>query len=201
MARPQTASDEDILQAALRVIVRRGHDEFTLSEVAEEVGLSRAAVILRFKGTAALKLTLTAHIVERFEQALRSLPVSCSGDGLLELVAFIGRKITSQGSLTAFMRTFHSNIKDSELAKLEMRRAQALRDAVAERMPATVIAHDSAVTAFVAHIGGCVMQWEVAGDADACSYLVERTIEWLKLARVPYSQRVATASARLAVAS
>ena len=185
MARQQSVSDDQILQAGMRVMVRRGHDAFTLSEVAGEVGLSRAAIILRFKGTHALKLRLTAHIVELFKESLRSLPVSRSGDGLLQLVAFIGRMIASPGSLTAFMRTYHANIEDAALARLELQRADALRAAVAERLPEIAIAHDSAVTAFVAHIGGTLMGWEVQSDKDASSYLVERTKEWLTMAGIP----------------
>ena len=188
MARQQTASDEQILQAALRVIVRRGHDAFTLSDVAQEVGLSRAAIILRFKGTQALKLSLTAYIVERFVQALRSLPVSRSGDGLLRFVAFIGGMISTPGSLTAFMRTYHVNVKDEQFARLEHRRTEAMREAISQRMPALAISHDSAVTAFFAHIGGSLMQWEVLSGTDARSYLVERTKEWLTLAHVAHDK-------------
>jgi AcrR family transcriptional regulator len=193
MARPQSATDDQILQAALQVMVRRGHDGFTLSEVAAEVGLSRAALILRFKSTRALKTTLTARIVDRFVQSLRSLPVTRSGEGLIELVAFIGGMISTPGSLTAYMRKYHSNVNDEELAKLEHRRAEALRNAVSERMPAVAIHHESAVAAFVAHIGGSLMQWEVQTDSDARTYLTERTKEWLILAQLAPPNHVAEA--------
>ena len=188
MARPQTASDDEILQASMRVMVRRGHDAFTLAEVAEEVGLSRAAIILRFKGTHALKVRLTAHIVERFIQSLRSLSTSRGGDGLLELAAFIGQKISSPGSLAAFMRTYHANIEDKELVRLERKRGAAMRTAVAERMPPTAVSRDSAVTAFSAHISGSLMQWEVQTGTDARSYLIARTKQWLTLAQIPHDK-------------
>jgi AcrR family transcriptional regulator len=188
MARKQRASDDEILQAALRVIVRRGHDGFTLSEVAREVGLSRAAIILRFKGTAGLRIALTAYIVELFVKSMQTLPVARGGDGLLALVAFIGRLLPSPGSLSAFMRTYQANIHDKELVALELRRAEALLSAVSLRMPATCIDHDSAVTAFLAHIGGTLMRWEVQIDQDACTYLVERTKDWLSLAQIPHDQ-------------
>jgi len=169
-------------------MVRRGHEGFTLSEVALEVGLSRAALILRFKSTRALKITLTAHIVNLFEQSLRSLPLSRGGNGLIDLVAFIGGMISTPGNLISFMRTYYSNVDDDEFAKLESRRAQALRNAVSERMPPVAIRHDSAVTAFVAHIGGTLMHWEVQQDKDARSFLVERTREWLTLAQIAHDK-------------
>ncbi len=189
MGRQKTASDEEILQAALRVIVRRGHSGFTLAAVAEEVGLSRAAIILRFKGTQALKVTLTEYMVEAFIGSLRSLPAARSGDALIDLVAFIGGKISGPGNLTAFMRTYHSNIKDDEMAKLELRRGNALRKAISDRMPKVAITHESAVSAFIAHVAGSLMGWEVQTKSDAGTYLVERTREWLTLARVPYDRK------------
>lgn len=180
----------------MRVMVRRGHESFTLSEVALEVGLSRAALILRFKSTRALKLTLTAHIVERFEQSLRSLPVTPGGDGLIELAGFIGAMISTPGNLTSFMRTYYSNVDDDEFARLESRRAEALRTAVSQRMPAVSISHQSAVAAFVAHIGGSLMQWEVQQSTDARTYLMERTVEWLTLAQIRHDKTVAEMPAR-----
>ena len=79
----------------------------------------------------------------------------------------------------------HSNIKDEELAKLERRREEALRAAVSARMPTVAIAREAAVNAFLAHIGGSLMQWEVKTDIDAGTHLVERTKEWLRLAGIP----------------
>jgi AcrR family transcriptional regulator len=49
MARPLSATDEDILQSAQQVMRRRGFEGFSLSEVAREVGLTRTAIALRFK--------------------------------------------------------------------------------------------------------------------------------------------------------
>jgi len=200
MARQQSISDAQILEAAVRVIFRRGHDAFTLSEVAAEVGLSRAAVILRFKGTQALKITSTAYIVDRFVQSMQSLPTVRSGDGLLDLVAFIGRMITRPGTLTAFMRTYHANVKDKELARLEFRRVEALRCAIAVRMPPMGIAHESAVTAFLAHLGGSLIQWEAQTEVNALTYLVERTKEWLTLAGVAYDRSYSGARLRTGAA-
>jgi AcrR family transcriptional regulator len=184
MARKQSASDEQILQAALKVIIRQGHDGFTLSAVADEVGLSRAAIILRFKGTDALKATLTAYIAGLFVKSLAALPAERSGASLLALVAHIGGMLTSPGSLAAFMRNYHANIGNEELSRIEHQRGAALQAAISTRMPPVAIDHESAVLAFNAHLTGSMMQWEVRTEIDAKSYLVERTKEWLRLAGV-----------------
>lgn len=191
MARPQTASDQDILKAAQRVILRRGFDAFTMAEVAAEVGLSRAAIILRFKSTEALKLRLTSQMVDKFAHALSALPVTPGGDGLLEISAFIGGMLKDHDNLTAFMRRYHANLTDRELLALERRRGQVLLDAIAARMPKTAIPKEAAVAAFMAHIGGTIMAWESMADVDAKTYFAKRTREWLTLAHIPYSKRAA----------
>jgi len=186
MPRKPLATDDQIMQASIRVLMRRGHDGFTLSEVAREVGLSRAAIILRFKSTQDLQRRLTTYVVDQFIQRLEALPAARSGDSLLELVAFIGGLVSTPGSMTAFMRAFHTNIADPELLKLEERRGDALRVAVSKRMPETRIAHESAVAAFMAHIGGSLIQWEVQATPDAREFLVARTRDWLALAGIAH---------------
>ena len=47
MPRPKLKSDDEVLEAATVVLKRCGPIEFTLSGVAKEVGLSRAALIQR----------------------------------------------------------------------------------------------------------------------------------------------------------
>src|SRR5580700_2906759 len=101
MGRPFTASDDDILNAAGKVIARRGPDAFSIAEVAADVGLSRAAIILRFKSTHALKVTLLARMVERFCAALQALPQTPSSDNVLRLAAFIGSYVRSRQSLAS----------------------------------------------------------------------------------------------------
>ncbi len=70
---------------------------------------------------------------------------------------------------------------------MEQQRMEVLRSAVSARMPAVAVEHDSAVLAFIAHMGGSLMQWQVLSEGDAASYLMERTRAWLKLAGIPFS--------------
>jgi AcrR family transcriptional regulator len=58
--RPRQASDEDILKAAFRAISRLGPARLTLAEVAEEAGISAAAVVQRFGSKRALLLAVAA---------------------------------------------------------------------------------------------------------------------------------------------
>ena len=56
MPRPKLHSDEFILDTALGILLQKGPSAFTLSDVVEAVGISRAALIQRFKDKATLHL-------------------------------------------------------------------------------------------------------------------------------------------------
>lgn len=190
MGRPFSASDDDILQAAGKVIARRGPDAFSIAEVAADVGLSRAAIILRFKSTHFLKVTLLARMVENFSALLKTLPQSPGGDNVLRLAAFIGSYVHSRESSAKFFSSYTTNIQDRELRELERKRGDALVAAISSVMPEVAIDHQSAVAAFSAHLGGSIVAWLARDDDDSRGFLVTRTRDWLKLAGVAFNETV-----------
>lgn len=78
MPRPKLVSDTDVLEATRRVMLRQGAD-FTLTDVAAEVGLSRAALIQRFENKAGLAARLAAHQLEGLGQLIADHPVPNKG--------------------------------------------------------------------------------------------------------------------------
>ena len=78
MPRPKRVTDADILDATRRVLLRQGAS-FTLSDVATEVGLSRAALIQRFENKAGLERQLAAHHLAALQRLIDSLPVTNKG--------------------------------------------------------------------------------------------------------------------------
>jgi AcrR family transcriptional regulator len=188
MGRPFTASDDQILRAAGKVMARRGPDGFSIAEVAADVGLSRTAIILRFKSTHALKVTLLTRMVERFCAALQTLPQTPSGDNVLRLAAFIGGYLRSRQRLASFFSTYSVNIQDPELLELELKRGKALRSAIASVMPEVAIDRACAADAFAAHLTGTIMAWLAVDDDAPRRFVVRRTTDWLGLAGVPYSE-------------
>jgi len=192
MGRPFTASDDDILRAAGKVMGRRGPDAFSIAEVAAAVGLSRAAIILRFKSTHALKVTLLAKMVEEFARKLQTLPQTPSGENVLRLAAFIGTHLHSRHSSARFFSAYNVNIQHRDLLELEHKRGEALRAAICSVLPEVAIEHRSAVAAFSAHLTGSIMAWLAQDDESPRSYLVMRTREWLKLAGIPFSEAAGT---------
>ncbi len=189
MARSPTVSDEEILDAAKTVLYRRGTDAFTLAEVAATVGLSRAAIILRFKSTQELKITLLGRMVSSFTREVASLPKTPSGDNLLEFAAFIARRLTNVQGLSAFLDNHFSNITEPALAELEKKRGAAWHKAISRVMPPTAIDHDAAVAAFSAHLSGTLLAWPGRGNETCLNYMLRRTREWLRLTGIPFTEK------------
>lgn len=189
MARPFTASDDEILDAARKVIDRRGLDAFSVQEVADEVGLSRAAVALRFKSTHALKVASLRKMVDHFADLMETLPQSPSGDNLLRLAAFIGGHSRRRESAVRFFANYYaSNMRDRSLLRLERQRGGVLNLAIARVMPGCAIEHSSAVLAFSAHLTGSIVAWVAREDPESRrNYIIKRTVEWLDLARIRFS--------------
>ncbi len=197
MARTPSVSDEEILEAAQQVILQRGVDAFTLSEVAEMVGLSRAAIILRFTSTQVLKITLLTRMVEQFVALVDALPKrSPGGNSLLAIAAFLGLHANSRELSASFWPVYHSNMKDPELAALEMKRGRALQAAIARAMPKTRIDHASAVAAFNAHLAGTLLTMVAEEGAEPRQHLVQRTKEWLRLANIAFDESTGGIDAR-----
>lgn len=187
MARTQTVSDDEILMAARNVIQRRGVHGFTLTDVASAVGLSRAAIILRFQSTHELKVRLMTRMTDAFIGLLANLPTAPGGDSLLAVAAFIGGHLGNRDSVPSFFANYTANMEERELAAIERQRGAALRAAILAVMPETRIDRDAAAALFNAHLTGTIMNWVGTDEADAVAFLVQKTKEWLRLAGIPFS--------------
>jgi AcrR family transcriptional regulator len=69
VARPRKATDDQIFEAAYRVMRRRGPSEWTLADIAAEAGLTAGALVQRFGSKRDLLVTL----IERFAAAVPDL--------------------------------------------------------------------------------------------------------------------------------
>jgi TetR/AcrR family macrolide resistance operon transcriptional repressor len=74
MPRPKLKSDDEVLEAATAVLKRCGPVNFTLSEVANEVGLSRAALIQRFTNRDTLLVRMMERSVGQVRVHLDAMP-------------------------------------------------------------------------------------------------------------------------------
>jgi AcrR family transcriptional regulator len=185
MARPLSATDEDILQSAQQVMRRRGFDGFSLSEVAREVGLTRTAIALRFKSTDELKRTLIRRNMENYEARLADLKLEQGAAGLLAIADRVAEMAGSRDNFSGYMLRFSSNIKDPVLLEIEERRGMILRRAITTAMPETAIDRQAAADVFMAHLTGSLINWQTSDEANARAFIRQRVMNWLRLAGIP----------------
>jgi AcrR family transcriptional regulator len=181
MARPISASDEEILEAASAVMARRGADGFSVAEVAREIGLSRAAITFRFKSAEDLRARVLDRFSTSFEKRLATLRGEPGAAGLLEIAEFVGRLAGGQRGFSAFLLNYTANMQNDAQRRMEVRRGEVLRAAIARVMPPLAIPRDAAVNAFMAHVTGSLMAWYSFDTPDAGAFLRERTEHWLVL--------------------
>lgn len=73
MSRRRTISDEEILGAAARVMARLGPSQYTLADVAAEVGLAPATLLQRFGSKRGLLLALTKAAADGADECLKQV--------------------------------------------------------------------------------------------------------------------------------
>lgn len=188
MARPLSATDDEILSASQQVLKRRGLDGFSVSEVARELGLSRTAITLRFKSADELKRTLIKRNAESFEARVMTLDIRQGASGLLAIADLIGGMAGGRENFSSFMMRYTANVQDPILLQLEEKRGEILRIAIAKAMPETAIAREEAVDAFMAHLTGSLMNWHTQGDLDGRQFLRKRAMNWIRLVGIPVEE-------------
>jgi TetR/AcrR family transcriptional regulator len=96
---------EGILEAARRVIARRGLDKATMEQVAEEAGISKATIYLYFRNKEALYFHC---VMDRFDEVLTSMKDAVRGvdDPIDKIEALVTAQIKAIESDKDFFRVF-----------------------------------------------------------------------------------------------
>ncbi len=175
MPRPKLHSDELILDTALGILLQKGPSAFTLSDVAEAVGISRAALIQRFKD----KATLHQQVMERSTQEVRAYFASASAEkGLDPLWAMLKDLISGMGTgagTEGYLLLLWGDIQEPSLRALAAERNRLVVKAIEERLPSGK--HPSEQTASLVQtvIQGACMQWLVEPQGELAAFMMERT--------------------------
>jgi AcrR family transcriptional regulator len=187
MSRPRTVSDEQILVATMKMMAKLGPVKLTLADVAEEAGLSPAALIKRFGSKRELLLAVSNSASGGMDEAYDALRRAHDSpiDALLAAATFLAKHTRSAEELANHLAFLQIDVTDPDFRKpmLEMSRStlkgyQALLDdAVAagelRRCDTAALAH--AVNAIV---GGSLISWAVFRKGSADKW-VRRDIETL----------------------
>ncbi|MEX5441495.1 macrolide resistance transcriptional regulator MphR(F) [Acinetobacter indicus] len=135
MPRPKTVDDNTVLDAALKIMLRPQREAFTLSDVATEVGLSRAALIQRFQNRDGLQLRVAERGLQMLEEYLQEAP---SHQGVDDVRTFLRTLVNSMGSddrLPSLLMMLRDDMVDKELNTIAKARNRLIRNAISERLP------------------------------------------------------------------
>jgi len=175
MPRPKLHSDETILGAAQAVLMEKGPSDFTLSDVAGAVGISRAALIQRFKD----KSTLHLKVMERMTKEVADYFEAASADkGLDALWAMLQDLISGMGSgedAAGYLLLFWGDARDPLLRELALRRHELVRGAIEERLPPRPHPPEETSSLVQAVIHGACMQWLLARQGRLDDFMIEQT--------------------------
>ena len=182
MARPLTATDDEILAVAAEEFTHNGASGFSLSRVARQLGLSRAAITARFKSAEDLKRQIARQKLEIYERRFASLKPERSVAGLLRVVEEVGAMLSTASNFAGFLSRYSNNIDDPIWGEMERRRGDILRSVIIEAMPDTVLTREAAADQFMALIAGSIMSWHSEDNEAPATYLRRRALQWAQLA-------------------
>ncbi|MGV3491351.1 MAG: TetR/AcrR family transcriptional regulator [Devosia sp.] len=176
MPRPKTVSDEDVLSGALAVLGAKGIG-FTLTEVAEHVGLSRATLIQRFGDRDAILVRMAEHEVALTREWLDGLPVEAGPDALWRFLETIVNSMGAGEGFSARVAVAALEIDSPRLRILAGQRYRLVQEAIAARLPE---ARDRMERARHLHaiIAGASMQWVASDGKVGLSDFILARLRW-----------------------
>ncbi len=143
MPRPKLKSDDEVLEAATAVLKRCGPINFTLSEVANEVGLSRAALIQlsraaliqRFTNRDTLLVRMMERSVGQVRVHLDAMPAGAGPEGLWGFLQVLVRSMNTRYDFSVNFLISWYELQVPELRKLSIERSRAVVDGIRKRLP------------------------------------------------------------------
>lgn len=181
MPRPKLHSDDFILDAALSTLLQKGPSTFTLSDVVEAVGMSRAALIQRFKD----KATLHRRVMERSTQQVRDYFSNVHPDRdldglwamLKDLIGGMGNGSGTEG----YLLLLWGDVQEPSLRSLSAERNRLVLKAIEAGLPSDPHPRNHTAGLVQAIIQGACMQWLVDPEGELAAFMIDRTRRLLSI--------------------
>lgn len=163
--RPRSRSDDELLDAAERVLGRTGVPGLTLAEVAHEAGIAASSLHARFGSKRGLLLA----VVARAEPPAPD-PGLPPREALLELLVSLAEPLADRGAFLAHFTLLQLDLTDPELGAHARRWTLALR-ATIERLLDAAGHADAATRAPTVHAAqqGALLLWALDGEGSAAA--------------------------------
>ena len=183
MARPRKVSDEQVFEAAFRVMQARGPAEWTLADVAADAGLTASALVQRFGSKRSLQVELIALFAEGVEEQYDALRAQ-HRTPLAAVRAYVEQIACLAGSPEGFahhLDYLKLDLTDPEMHVHFRRQAEAARAFLHAALDDAVRAGElragtdvAALTSMVeTMITGSLFTWAVYRDGNATSWMLK----------------------------
>jgi len=187
-ARPRTASDEDLINATMRIMSRLGPVKLTLAEIAKEAGVTAATLVQRFGSKRRLMLKISSDAAKSADACFDMVRAAHPGSPIAAIIAAATMMTQHMGTpeeLANSLAFLQIDISDPEFHThtLEMSRKHLagykalLKDAIAagELKPHDTLRMARAINALA---GGSLISWAVFREGTAERW-VKRDLETL----------------------
>ncbi len=178
MSRRKGVSDEAVLEAAIRVMLRTGPAGFTLAEAGREAGVSAATLLQRFGDKQTLVVRALARDVADFTQRLGDAPQAPSREAVLDLFWLVTPDTDDPKAFVDQLPWLREDFLRPELNQLSRQMFVALRAAVAARLPPLPIPAETAARLLEAQWQGAMNQWGFFQEGRLPDYVALALNEW-----------------------
>ena len=181
MARRKTISDEDVLDAAAKVMFAAG-PSFTLSDVAKATGIAPATLVQRFGDKHGLTVAAIARDNAAFEAFLAAAPAGQGAGAVIAIfAAMFDGPDTDADYFADQLLWLRQDMRDPDLNRLARARFAALRAAVAARLPPLSIPAEAAAELVEAQWQGALLQWGIERRGKLSEFVTEQLAAWFRL--------------------
>ena len=185
MSRPKLISDEAVLDAAIRVMLRTGPAAFTLAEAGREAGVSAATLLQRFGDKQTLIVRALSRDVAGFEVRLNEAPQVVGRESVLDLFWLITPDTDDAEAFVDQLPWLREDFRNPELSRLSRQMFTALRAAVAERLPPLPVPAETAARLLEAQWQGAMNQWGFFQEGRLPDYVARALNEWFDAMEAP----------------
>jgi AcrR family transcriptional regulator len=183
MPRKKTISDEEVLDAAARVMFAKGPTGFTLADVAKTAGIAPATLVQRFGDKHGLVVAAMTRDNQLFEAQIAALPPDRGAEAVIEVFRLLFPDVGEfTGSFADQLLWLRQDMSDPDLNRLARERFTALRAALAARMPSLPVTPDVAARLAEAQWQGALLQWGIAHEGRLSDFVARSLSDWFKLA-------------------
>ena len=181
MARRKTISDEEVLDAAAKVMFSVG-PSFTLAEVAKAAGIAPATLVQRFGDKHGLTVAAIARDNAAFEASVAAAPAGIGAEQVIAIfAAMFDGPDTDADHFADQLLWLRQDMRDPDLNRLARERFTALRIAVAARLPPLPIAADEAARLVEAQWQGALLQWGIEREGRLSAFVTAQLDMWFRL--------------------